>query len=141
MPWVTPANFTDGETLTATRLNELANAVRFLNGVGGAPAVGENSWYETVGAGGGSTTRYKHIRHKHNYLKIYYWSDGIDSLKVYVNGVQVYNDGAPPNGHQIVPIDISAQGIAALSFYEVRVEIGIDPNKSIELKMVQEESA
>ena len=54
MPWVTPTNFTDGETLTATRLNELANAVRFLNGVGGAPAVGENSWYETVGAGGGT---------------------------------------------------------------------------------------
>ena len=141
MPWITPANFVNGETLTATRLNELADAVRFLNGVGGTPSVGENSHYETVGAAGGSTTRYKHIRHRYNYLKVYYWSDGIDALRVYVNGVQVYSNGDPPNGHQVVSINIAAQGIAMLAFYEVRVEIEINPNKSIELKMVQEESA
>jgi hypothetical protein len=62
-------------------------------------------------------------------------------MKVYVNGVLVHNDGAPPNGHQVLPIDISAQPLPALSFYEVRVEIGINANKSLELKIVQEEAS
>ena len=144
MPWVTPPYFADGEILTATKLNQLADAARFLNGIGGAPAVGENCWAETVGAAGGSTTRYKTIRHKHPYLKVYYWTDGMDSLKVYCNGILAYNNGNPPSGDQIVTITLASVAgltLTNLQFYEVRVEIGIDPNKSIKLKMVQEESA
>lgn len=141
MPWVTPPTFADGETLTATKLNALGDAVRFLNAVGGAPSVGEASWYETVGAGGGGTTRYKHIRHKYSFLKVYYWSEAADSLKVWVNGTQVYNNGNPANGHQIVSINIGAQPLSLLGFYEVKIEFLVEADSSFEIKMVQEESA
>lgn len=141
MPWVIPPTFADGEILTATKLNQLADAVRFLNGVGGVPSVGINSYAEGPAGGPGSHTGYYEVRHRYRYLKVYFWSDGADTFKIYCNDVLALNV-TPANGHTTLVVDLNSVAglsLSNLQFYEVKVYVGIPSGRSIKIKFIQEE--
>lgn len=96
MAWVTPPTWTNGETLGATKLNQLSDAVRFVNGLGAGPA--PLGTVQTATA----TTSYVFWcpRHRHRYLQVRYWTDGADEINVWFNGVKIFYDNDPDNGEQ-----------------------------------------
>ena len=89
MAWVTPPTWTNGETLSATKLNQLSDGVTFLNGLGAGPMQG------VLSAAGGY---YFFPRHRHRYLHVRYYASGGDDIAVKLNGSNIFHDGAPDDG-------------------------------------------
>lgn len=142
MAWSTPPTFTDGETLTATKLNQLSDGVTYLNGLGAAPAIVAAQQVETVGSGGGGQTLYFWChRHRHRYLHLRYWTDGGDDIKIYYGATQIFHDGDPDAGDNwITAVDLDAvSGMVAYgAAYELRVETLINANKTMKIRMIAE---
>jgi hypothetical protein len=91
MAWVAPPTFTNGEILSATKLNQLSDAVTFLNGLGGGPAP------VLLSTAGGD---YFCPRHRWRYLQIRYYANNSDFIKVNFNGATIFQDGDPDNGER-----------------------------------------
>lgn len=142
MAWGTPPTFADGETLSATKLNQLSDGVTYLNGLGAAPVVAAAVQAETVGSGGGGQTLYFWChRHRHRYLHLRYWTDGGDDIKIYYGATQIFHDGDPDGGeYWITAVDLDAvSGMVAYGQpYELRVETLINANKTMKIRMVTE---
>jgi hypothetical protein len=89
MPWTTPPTFVNGETLTATKLNQLGEGVNWLNGVGAQPAPmmlsAQQGWYFCP-------------RHTQRYLQVRYAANNSDYIEVYYNGTKIFYDNDPDNG-------------------------------------------
>lgn len=89
MPWTTPPTFVNGEVLTATKLNQLADAVNWLNGVGAQAAPMAISMQQAT---------YFCPRHTHRYLQVRYGANNSDYIEIYYNGTKIFYDNDPDNG-------------------------------------------
>ena len=143
MPWSAPPTFADGEILSATKLNQLSDAVTFLNGLQAAPAAIGLVQIAT------QTTQYVFWcnRHRHRYLQLRYWTDGADEINVYYNGTKVFYDNDPDNGdlwmlHQGTTV-MDLNGVAGMVAYgqpyELTIEVKpLSGGKTIKLRQVSE---
>lgn len=89
MSWVTPPTWTNGETLSATKLNQLSDGVSFLNGLGAGPAP------VMLSAANGD---FFCPRHRHRYLQVRYYSSNGDYIRIKYNGSTIFQDGDPEDG-------------------------------------------
>lgn len=145
MAWMNPPTWTNGETLGATKLNQLSDAAMFLNGLGGQPAA--------VGLVQVATATTSYVfwcnRHRHRYLQVRYWTDGGDEINVYYNGVKVFYDNDPDNGEQwlrqggVASGYLDLDGVAGMVAYGQPYELTIEVKplaggKTIKLRQVCE---
>lgn len=126
MAYVPVPTKADGDVLTASLLNQLADNCQFLAGIASQvniPFVAE----ETV-AGGNFTYKYR-IRHMHRYFHYYIaqTASTSDNLDVKYDGTTVYNDGgdrtAPYAWSGYVDLDATPGGLVVGDFYEVYVSV------------------
>ena len=120
MSWVTPAEFVANETLTAAKLNQLVDAVAFLNGLSAGPLPPFHM--QIADTTPGLEWSYS-IRHRSRYLHVVYWSDGADFFEIAVNGVMRHENYTPPNGYNDYVLDMNSYGLTVGAFLTVRVKM------------------
>lgn len=134
MAYVAPPNFVSGAILSAAQLNTLSDDIDFLNGIAQAPAIPFQA-YEFVG----TESRTWYMRYRHRYLLYFYdvLHGAADDIKIYVNDVEVFHDGAPgEEGGVTGYIDLAAQGLTLRSWYSVRVAFVPDGPSTMLLKLL-----
>lgn len=128
MSYTAPPTFSDGNLLSASQLNALADDITFLAGIAGGVNIPFLS--EETGAGSGFSNVYK-IRHLHRYLhyKIRQTASTSDSLEIRYNGDTVYSDGgdraAPYEWSDSIDLDDTGiiTGLTYGNWYEVKAII------------------
>lgn len=131
MPYTNIPTLADGQVLTASHLNLLANNANYLSGLGGAPNVAFAHW---ITSDGGS--KYWHIRHRHRYIKIYVtFTNNPDYFRVYYNGVQLYNNG-DPSGTLNLSLDTNSLGLTVGTWYELRIDAAFVAGSALQLKLM-----
>ena len=138
MAYTTPPDFVTGAILSAAQLNILSDDVDFLNGIAQAPNIPFQA-YEFVG----TESRDWYMRYRHPYLLYYYdvLHNPADDIKIYVNDVEVFHDGAP--GEETVEghIDLAALGLTLRSWYKVTVSFVPDSGSTLLLKLLAHANA
>lgn len=128
MAYTSPPTFADGNVLTASQLNTLADDVQFLAGVAGRVVIPFQSIISGAGSGIDSVWM---VRHTHRYL-LYYLTQNAstsDSLIINYNGTAVLNDGADHpapytwSGHIDLEDTGIITGISYGSFYALDLNI------------------
>lgn len=137
MAWVTPTAFVANETLTAAKLNELVDAVAFLNGLSAGPippfAVVTSSDYALIIAD-------FNVRHRSNYLHIVTWHNGAYRFVVNVNGV-TRTTALPAAGWRDTVLDMSGYGLTVGSFVTVTVDFRSNVGNTFSVHYITELSS
>jgi hypothetical protein len=134
MAWVTPAPFVVDEILTAAKLNQLVDAVAFLNGLSAGPIPPMRVIVSTNNV---AVTTNFYLRHRSNYLHVVTTHNGANRLNVTINGV-LRHSTPPVSGLQDTVIDLSSFGLSVGAFVSVDVEIRADTAKSMSLLYLTE---
>lgn len=139
MAWVTPPTFVDGNVLTATQLNQLSDAVRYLNGLGASP----NVISAEVGNIQGVTSYWFAGRHTNRYLKcLYIGNANSDYLKIYYGATLLYNDGDPysAGNAQWATLDLQTliPALAVGDWYRLEVQMHNNTNGTLSVLALYE---
>jgi hypothetical protein len=115
MAWTTPPTFADGDILTASQLNILAENQNYLAGIAGSVNVGFPQ--TTLN---GDVSVYYTVVHSYNNLHIRFHEVNTDSsLRVYYGSTLVYT--SPQDGGTFtVNVDLSGAGLTLGQIYSVR---------------------
>lgn len=134
MPWVTPPTFGTSEVLTAAKLNQLVDAVVFLNGLGAGPIP---PFRAAVSTDNNAVTTNYYLRHRGRYLHVVTSHNGANRLYVTVNGVLRHNT-TPASGLVDTVLDTDSWGLTVGAFVSVSVEIRADPGDTMTLLYLTE---
>ena len=134
MAWVTPSEFVANETLTAAKLNELVDAVAFLNGLSAGPIP---PFAVQVSTNNTQVVVNYNVRHRSNYLHIVTTHNGANRFVVTVAGT-VRTTTIPAAGTVDTVIDMSAYGLAVGSFVLVTVDFRANSSASMSLLYITE---
>lgn len=134
MAWVTPAAFVANETLTAAKLNQLVDAVAFLNGLSAGPIP---PFPVLKSADNAANTGQYYVRHRSNYLHVVTWHNGANRLYITLNGVLV-SSATPAAGYVDTVLNISAYGFTPGAFVSVDIEIRANSGCNMSLLYVTE---
>lgn len=137
MAWVTPTAFVANETLTAAKLNQLVDAVGFLNGLSAGPTP---PFPVVVSTNNVAVVTQYYLRHRSNYLHVITWHNGANRLIVTVNGT-IRHNAAPAAGFVDTVLNMSAYGLTVGTFVAVDIEIRADAADTMQLLYVTELSA
>ncbi len=137
MAWVTPQTFVADEILTAAKLNQLVDAVTFLNDLSAGPLPP----FEKKSVGSVSATYEYSVRHRNRYLHVVYTSDGAYYLRVKVNDVLRHEAYNPADGYNDVVLDTNAYGLVVGEFVTVAVTLQADAGHGMWLQYVTELSS
>lgn len=137
MSWVTPQEFVANEILTAAKLNQLVDAVEFLNDLSAGPLPP----FAVQSVGSSSDTFEYSVRHRNQYLHVVYYSDGAYYLRVKVNNVMRHEAYNPADNYNDVVLDTSAYGLTVGAFVPVEVTMQGDSGKGMWLLYVTELSS
>lgn len=133
MSYTTIPTLADGQVLTASWLNLLADNANFLNSLGGVP----NLAFSHVATSTGQSL-YWHIRHRHRYLYVLVsFVNNADYFNVKYNGTTVYTNG-DPSGTPTIKIDLNALSLTVGNWYVVQVDCGFVAGSSMDLKLIYE---
>ena len=123
-----PADLTDGNVLSASWLNQLADCAAYLQGIGAPSNVGFlEQWHDD-----GVTLEWR-FRHRHRYLKMLYSCAGsgtVDYINLYYNNTLVWNDSSPDlESETTVTVDLNDTGVidptpTVGAYYTVKVTMG-----------------
>ena len=134
MAWVTPTAFVANEILTAAKLNELVDAVAFLNGLSAKPippfAVVRSTNNTQV------VVNYN-VRHRSNYLHIVTDHNGANRFVVTVAGT-VRTSSIPSSGARDTVLDMSAYGLTVGAFVLVTVDFRANAGATMSLLYITE---
>lgn len=134
MAWTTPAAFVANETLTAAKLNQLVDAVAFLNGLSAGPIP---PFPVLKSANNVETEGFYVVRHRSRYLHVVTWHDGANRLIVTVNGT-IRHNAAPASGYVDTVLDMNSYGLTVGAFVDMEVEIRADTSKNMSLLYLTE---
>ena len=133
MSYTTIPNLADGQVLTASWLNLLADNANFLNSLGGIP----NLAFSHVATSTGQSL-YWHMRHRHRYLYVLVsFVNNADYFNVKYNGSTVYTNG-DPSGTPTIKIDLNPLSLTVGNWYVVQVDCGFVGGSSMDLKLIYE---
>lgn len=133
MAYTAIPTLSDGNVLSASHLNLLADNANYLGSLGTLPNVAFTQW-RTSSAG----SMYYHIRHTHRYLKAYYETTGTcDFIKITYNGTLVKNDG-DPDASETYSIDLNSLGLTVGQWYEIQVETAFVGTAELRFKLMWE---
>lgn len=133
MSYTTIPTLADGQVLTASWLNLLADNANFLSGLGGIP----NLAFSHVATSTGQSL-YWHIRHRHRYLYVLVsFVNNADYFNVKYNGTTVYTNG-DPSGTPTIKCDLNSLGLTTGAWYTVQVDCGFVAGSSMDLKLIYE---
>lgn len=134
MAWVTPTAFVANETLTAAKLNELVDAVAFLNGLSAGPippfavVTSDNNTQVIVNFT---------LRHRSNYLHLVTYHNGANRFVVNVNG-STKTTTIPASGTRDTVLDMSGYGLTVGAFVTVTVDFRADTSQTFSLLYITE---
>lgn len=134
MAWVTPQSYVVNETLTAAKLNQLVDAIAFLNGLSAGPLP---PFPVKIVTSASQTFTYS-PRHRSRYLHAVYLSDGAYYFRIKVNGTlrsEAYN---PADGYNDVILDMNAYGLVNGAFVTIEVTMQADAGKTMQLLYLTE---
>lgn len=133
MPYTAIPTLADGQILTASHLNLLADNANYLGSLGAMPNAAFAQWRTDVGG-----SKYWHIRHRHRYLKAYVeYTANPDYFRIYYNGTQVYNNN-DPSGSATLSIDLNSLGLTVGTWYELRCDAAFVAGSALALKLLWE---
>jgi hypothetical protein len=126
MAYTSPPTFVNGNILTASQLNLLADDVQFLAGIAGRINIPFQSIIS--GAGSGIDAVWQ-IRHTHRYLLYYITQNAStsDQMKIRYDGTEIYSDtgdrAAPYLWSGYVDLDSSPGGLTVGDWYQIDLDI------------------
>jgi hypothetical protein len=134
MAWVTPAAFVANETLTAAKMNQLVDAVEFLNGLSAGPTPA----FPIVTSSDNTLVISEYMaRHRSRYLHAVTLRGDANRFVIKINGVQKHS-GVPVTGTVDTVLDMNAYGLVSGEFYTITIELRAEPGDNISLLYLSE---
>lgn len=140
MAWESPPTFVDGQTLTATQLNKLSNAVNYLNALGGAPSMG---FLQTIVTGTNISTWYS-VWHRNRYLHVYCAINSGNkpsNVSVYYNGGSSLGGLPAGNGPYHLVFDLNSLGLTVGTRYNLEIRISTGATDKFAIQYIAEMTA
>lgn len=141
----TPADVSDGNILSASYLNQLADCAAYLQGIGAPPNVG---FLEQ--AHGDAVVLQWRDRHRHRYLKMLYSCTGggtVNYIRLYYNDVLVWSDESPDLASEVtITVDLNDTGVITPtptvgSWYTTKVDMAFYSGGAATIHLLCQQSA